>query len=181
MSGPLHTGTHWQSIALHHFIKLLVYLFVLLLSARCEREGLLRVGAFRIPVLFLVQSLRLGPGQDREKETERGNEVRTARERRILTPYRLKRISSSSLFRNLSSCRGLWSIESSPSGSGLLQPLKPFFRNVLNSSKQDREETHEGIMNKSRDVNVYCYIWCVMSGVIGWFGFNTMTFCNCKV
>lgn len=98
-------------------------------------------------MLFLVQSLRLGPGQDREKETERRNEVRMAREGGILTPYRLKRISSSSLFLNLSSCRGLWSIESSPSGSGLLQPLKPFFRNVLNSSKEDREGTHEGILN----------------------------------
>lgn len=73
MNGPLHTGTHWQSIALHHFIKLLVYLFVLLLSARCEREGFLRVRAFRIPVLFLVQSLRLGPdriGKKRQRERE---------------------------------------------------------------------------------------------------------------
>lgn len=140
MNGPLHTGTHWQSIALHHFIKLLVYLFVLLLSARCEREGFLRVRAFRIPVLFLVQSLRLGPDRiGKKRQRERGNEVRMSRERGILTPYRLKRISSSSFFLNLSSCRGLWSIESSPSGSGLLQPLKPFFRNVLNSSKQDRE------------------------------------------
>lgn len=33
-SRPLHTGTHWKPIALHHFIKLLVYLFVLLLCVR---------------------------------------------------------------------------------------------------------------------------------------------------
>lgn len=49
----------------------------------------------------------------------------------VLTPYRLNRISRSSLpLRYLSSIKGLWSIESSPSGSGLSQPLKPFFLNV---------------------------------------------------
>lgn len=49
----------------------------------------------------------------------------------VLTPYRLNRISRSSLpLRYLSSIKGLWSMESSPSGSGLSQPLKPFFLNV---------------------------------------------------
>lgn len=127
-------------------------------------------------MLFLVQSLRLGPGQDREKETERGNEVRTARERGILTPYRLKRISSSSLFLNLSSCRGLWSIESSPSGSGLLQPLKPFFRNVLNSSKQDREEKNMRTYQTIKSIpDIRSHIRSYRVGL------NTMTFRNCKV
>lgn len=68
-SRPLHTGTHWKPIALHHFIKLLVYLFVLLLCARREGERLLGVRALRITMLFLVQSLRLFPTEDR-RETE---------------------------------------------------------------------------------------------------------------
>lgn len=69
-SGPLHTGTH-ESIALHHFIKLFVYLFVLLLCARREGERLLGVRTLWIPVLFLVQSLRLfSTENEREKQRE---------------------------------------------------------------------------------------------------------------
>ncbi len=69
-AGPLHTGTHWKPIALHHFIKLLVYLFVLLLCVRREGERLLWVWALWIPVLFLVQSLGLFPTRGQERETE---------------------------------------------------------------------------------------------------------------
>ncbi len=81
-SRPLHTGTHWKPIALHHFIKLLVYLFVLLLCVRREGERLLGVWALWIPVLFLVQSLGLFPTEDRterQRGRKRRREVRTTR------------------------------------------------------------------------------------------------------
>lgn len=67
-------GTHWQPIVLHHFIKLLVNFFVFLFSARGEGEGLLGVWALRVPMLFLVQSLR-SPNtrkKRRHREIERG-------------------------------------------------------------------------------------------------------------
>lgn len=65
-------GTHWQPIVLHHFIKLLVNFFVFLLSAGGEGEGLLGVWALRVPVLFLVQSLRSPKKKKRaDREGER--------------------------------------------------------------------------------------------------------------
>ena len=75
-------GTHWQPIVLHHFIKLLVNFFVFLLCAGGEGEGLLRVWALRVPVLFLVQSLHSHKGGRKgERETERKRERERERER----------------------------------------------------------------------------------------------------
>lgn len=73
-SRPLHTGTH-KSIALHHFIKLFVYLFVLLLCARREGERLFGVRTLWIPVLFLVQSLHLFPTGEKNRGKERGGRL----------------------------------------------------------------------------------------------------------
>lgn len=70
-------------------------------------------------------------GGEIEQKKNRTNNEGFLATGQLLTPYRLNRISRSSLpLRYLSSIKGLWSIESSPSGSGLSQPLKPFFLNV---------------------------------------------------
>lgn len=53
---------------------------------------------------------------------------------------------SSLALRYLSSISGLWSMESSPSGSGLSQPLKPFFLNVWKHNRERfRPETKSRI------------------------------------
>lgn len=66
-----------------------------------------------------------------EKQNRKEHIMKVFQPWEVLTPYLLNRISRSSLpLRYLSSIKGLWSMESSPSGSGLSQPLKPFFLNV---------------------------------------------------
>lgn len=141
-------ATHCEPVTLHHFIKLLINLFIFLLRLRGQCKHFIPFRAFALPVL-LVQRLcdvrrgRRGGGQgcwggsgdevggEIEQKKNRTNNEGFLATGQLLTPYRLNRISRSSLpLRYLSSIKGLWSIESSPSGSGLSQPLKPFFLNV---------------------------------------------------
>lgn len=65
-----HATTHGQSITLHHSIKLLVYLFILLLRLGGQGKHLVRLGALTLPVL-LVQ--RLGAGGGRQTRGEWGS------------------------------------------------------------------------------------------------------------
>lgn len=65
----LHATTHSQSITLHHLIKLLVYLFILLLRLGGQGERLVRLRALTLPVL-LVQRLGKGPEGDHRKGEE---------------------------------------------------------------------------------------------------------------
>lgn len=61
--------THGQSITLHHLIKLLVYLFILLLRLGGQGKRLVHLGALTFPVL-LVQRLGEGPEGGQRKGEE---------------------------------------------------------------------------------------------------------------
>lgn len=147
-------ATHCEPVTLHHFIKLLINLFIFLLRLRGQCKHFIPFRAFAFPVLLVQRLCDVGReggkggeggkgaagvlgkewgrgwGGGNRTEEKQNNEGFLATEQ-LLTPYRLNRISRSSLpLRYLSSIKGLWSIESSPSGSGLSQPLKPFFLNV---------------------------------------------------
>lgn len=65
----LHATTHGQSITLHHFIKLLVYLFIFLLRLGGQGKHLVHLGALTFPVL-LVQRLGGGAGGGRQRDYE---------------------------------------------------------------------------------------------------------------
>lgn len=146
-------ATHCEPVTLHHFIKLLINLFIFLLRLRGQRKHFIPFRALALPVLLVQRLLRRWGGtrgcrggirgevwgeieQKRNKTEQRIYNEGFLATRWVLTPYRLNRISRSSLpLRYLSSIKGLWSMESSPSGSGLSQPLNPFFLNVCKHNR----------------------------------------------
>lgn len=105
-------GTHWQPIVLHHFIKLLVNFFVFLFSAGGEGEGLLGVWALRVPVLFLVQSLRSpnkrreGRQGERKRERERKREESREKREKKKRKGRLDKVTKMWLYSRRSAWRG---------------------------------------------------------------------------
>lgn len=59
-------ATHCEPVTLHHFIKLLINLFIFLFGLRGQSKHFIPFRALALPVLLVQRLLRLGRGQDTE-------------------------------------------------------------------------------------------------------------------